>query len=323
MDIFPVNEAIWHFAGAWHHIAKIHEEIAEIHEAYSSYKKGGKPKEAVTDEVADVLAWMLGAWGILYPNRSLDDVFIDYYFDGCPLCKSMPCQCDLYDSRPDSLIDFKRLALLKENLASLVNALPQYQEDLSELIKSYDYVLETHNAPMAKVSVSQTKDKLEKIKGMIAFNEIDPKSLTLINTILDISEAVLRLEEAQPGKTINYDVFLSYSTLDKDEAREIFSLLTQNNLKVFLSEKEIKPSSKWENDIKEALSSSKLLCILATPNSLKSEWVTTEWGAAWVQNIRILPVLLQCSARDLPERLREYQAINFHEMAKIIEILKS
>jgi len=30
MDIFPVNEAIWHFAGAWHHIAKIHEEIAEI-----------------------------------------------------------------------------------------------------------------------------------------------------------------------------------------------------------------------------------------------------------------------------------------------------
>jgi len=104
-------------------------------------------------------------------------VFIDYYFEGCPLCKSLPCQCDLYDSRPDSLIDFKRLALLKENLDSLVGVLPKYQEDISELIKSYEYVLKTHNAPMAKVSVSQTKDKLEKIKEMIELkNGVDPKA---------------------------------------------------------------------------------------------------------------------------------------------------
>jgi NTP pyrophosphatase (non-canonical NTP hydrolase) len=209
MDIFPVNETIWHFAGAWHHIAKIHEEIAEIHEAYSSYKKDEKRLQAVGEEVADVLAWILGAWGILYPNNSLDDMFIDYYFEGCPLCKSMPCQCDLYDSRPDSLIDFKRLALMKENLDILLAILPKYQEDISELIKSYEYVLETQSAPMAKVSVSQTKDKLEKIKEMIAKNGVDPKSLSIINTIIDISETILKLEETQTVKAVKYDIFLS------------------------------------------------------------------------------------------------------------------
>lgn len=322
MDIFPVNEAIWHFAGAWHHIAKIHEEIAEIHEAFSSHKKEEKKLEAVAEEVADVFAWILGAWGILNQNKSLDDAFIDYYFEGCPLCKSFPCQCDLYDSRPDSLIDFKRLALMKENLDILQAILPKYQEDISELIKSYEYVLETQSAPMAKVSVSQTRDKLEKIKELITKNGVDPKSLSIINTIIDISETVLRLEVTQAVKVIHYDIFLSYSTSDNDEARKLEVYFSKNNVKVFMSEKEIKPGSKWEIDIKDALSNSKMMCVLATPNSIKSEWVTTEWAIAWAKNIRIVPVLLHCSASDLPDRLRTYQAIDFHEMSKIIETFK-
>jgi hypothetical protein len=323
MDIFPVNETIWHFAGAWHHIAKIHEEIAEIHEAYSSYKKDEKRLQAVGEEVADVLAWILGAWGILYPNNSLDDMFIDYYFEGCPLCKSMPCQCDLYDSRPDSLIDFKRLALMKENLDILLAILPKYQEDISELIKSYEYVLETQSAPMAKVSVSQTKDKLEKIKEMIAKNGVDPKSLSIINTIIDISETILKLEETQTVKAVKYDIFLSYSTSDKDEARKLEALFSNEKIKVFMSEKEVKPGSTWEVDIKDALSNSKMMYILATPNSIKSEWVTTEWAVAWAKKIRIVPVLLHCSISDLPDRLKAYQTIDFHETSKIIETYRA
>ncbi len=322
MDIFPVNEAIWHFAGAWHHIAKIHEEIAEIHEAYSSHRKGEKKLEAVAEEVADVLAWMIGAWGIINPNKSLDDAFIDYYFEGCPLCKSLPCKCDLYDSRPDSLIDFKSLALLKDKLDTLVAILPKYQEDISELIKSYEYVLETHNAPMAKVSVSQTKAKLEKIKEMISKNGVDPKSLSVINTIIDISETVLRLEETQTVKTVQYDIFLSYSSSDKDEARKLQAFISNEKIKVFMSEKEIKPGAKWEIDIKDALSNSKMMCLLTTPSSIKSEWVTTEWAVAWAKNIRIVPVLLHCSANDLPDRLKAYQSIDFHEMSKIIETFR-
>jgi len=324
MEIFTVNEAIWHFAGAWHHIAKIHEEISEIHEAYSSYKKGEKPIGSVAEEFADVFAWMIGAWGILYQDqdKSLDEVFVDYYFEGCPLCKSSPCKCDLYDSRPDSLIDFKRLAIVKENLDTLASALPKYQEDISELIKSYDYVLETQNAPMAKVSVSQTKAKLEKIKELVSKNGVDLKSLSIINTIIDISETILRIEETESAKSKQYDVFLSFALHDKDEARKLEYFLSNEKISVFMSEKEIKPGSRWELDIKNALSNSKMMCILTTPSSIKSEWVTTEWAVAWAKNIRVVPILLHCSAEDLPERLRDYQAIDFHEMSKIVELLR-
>ncbi len=117
-----------------------------------------------------------------------------------------------------------------------------------------------------------------------------------------------------------YDVFLSYSMADRDEARAMESFLTKKRLKVFLSEKDIKPGSKWEDEIKEALRNSNLLCMLVTPNSLRSDWIISEYGAAWSQDIRILPVLFQCSAKDLPEGLRNYQAVNFHEMSKIVQV---
>ena len=98
--------------------------------------------------------------------------------------------------------------------------------------------------------------------------------------------------------------------------------LSNEKISVFMSEKEIKPGSRWELDIKNALSNSKMMCILTTPSSIKSEWVTTEWAVAWAKNIRVVPILLHCSAEDLPERLRDYQAIDFHEMSKIVELLR-
>jgi AcrR family transcriptional regulator len=119
-----------------------------------------------------------------------------------------------------------------------------------------------------------------------------------------------------------FDVFLSYSTKDKDEARKITTFLEDEGYRVFLSEKSIKPSAKWEDRIRDALKVSKVMCLLATPNSLNSGWVTTEWGAAWALDIPILPILFQCSAEQLPERLNRYQSINFHEMSKIVDVLK-
>jgi len=240
-EIFTVNQIAWHFNGPGRHIAKIYEEIAEIRQAISAFKKGEKFLGSVADEVADLFAWMIGVWGILFPNQSLDDAFVNYYLDGCPVCQSFPCKCDIYNDRPAGLVDHNRLT-----------------------------------------------------------------------TITQIQQPVFK----------HYDIFLSYATTDKDDARKINSFLSKKKLKVFMSEKEIEPGSKWEDDIKNALKNSDLLCILATPNSLKSQWVTTEWGVAWVNDVRILPVLLQCSASDLPERLKAYQSINFHEMARIVEFLK-
>lgn len=304
--IFIENQMLWGLdKGAWRqrHVAKINEEMAELHEAHSGYRKGEKPINSVADKVADIFAWIVGAWGILFPNYSLDQAFIAYYVDACPVCRSFPCTCDIYDSQPTGLVDYKKLAVVKEKLVELRKILPDYQEDMSELIRSFDYALETHNEPAAKVVVSQTQATIEKIG----------------ETISAVDAIDIILPHKMPKQ---YDIFLSYATDDKDEARQISTFLAKKKLKVFISEKDIQPDFKWENQIRDALKNSGLVCILATPNSLKSEWVISEWAVAWANDIHILPILLRCSVSDLPNRLKNSQAIHFHEMSKIVEFVK-
>ena len=333
VGIFNVNETIWRFAGPWHHIAKIHEEIAEIQEAYVGFVKKEKLLDNVAEEIADVFAWILGAWAITYPGQSLDDGFIDYYHSkDCPLCGKFPCDCKPFDSRFDSLIDMKQIDNVKEELKLLAELLPM-QYGLSELIKSYDLVANTKNEPAAKESLAQTRDFLREIENNIHPSDRNrTKVLVIVDRIKRNIDAILRLDPSksvklgvdnpQNSKSKKFDVFLSYSTIDKDEARKIESFLSRRKYKVFLSEKTINPSEEWKEEIREALENSKLLCILATPNSLKSEWVIREHGAAWGLRIRTLPVLFQCATKDLPDILRDHQAINFHEISKIVDVIK-
>ncbi len=118
------------------------------------------------------------------------------------------------------------------------------------------------------------------------------------------------------------DVFLSYAVKDTDEARIIFDKLRKENITAFQAEKSIKAGEIWEERIKEALRSCRNFWILVTPNSLNSEWVITEWAAAWALNKRIVPILLRCGPEDLPKRLQSYHSIDFHHIDDAIETIK-
>ncbi len=91
--ILAVNEAIRVVSGSSHLVFRIYEEIAEVTEVLSGFQKGEKPLDAVGDEIADVFAWILYTWSIVFPAKSLDESLIAYYYQGCPLCKSYPCLC--------------------------------------------------------------------------------------------------------------------------------------------------------------------------------------------------------------------------------------
>lgn len=166
-----------------------------------------------------------------------------------------------------------------------------------------------------QTEVQIERDQIELITDLTA-----QKVEMMLNKIT--ASRLSKLNDLDIFPETKYDVFLSYSSRDKDEARQVCSFLEKKGVTVFLAEKSIKPSSKWETTVRDALRNSRLLCLLATPNSLHSEWVITEWGAAWAFDIPILPLLFQCSANDLPERLRSYQALNYHEMSEIIALLK-
>lgn len=116
------------------------------------------------------------------------------------------------------------------------------------------------------------------------------------------------------------DIFLSYSVSDKDQARRLFERLDRSGRTIFLSEKSISPGDRWADSILGSLKSCEEFWLLVTPSSLRSEWVTTEWAAAWALEKKIVPVLFRCKPEDLPERLRAYQCVDFHEVGEKLQL---
>jgi hypothetical protein len=109
-----------------------------------------------------------------------------------------------------------------------------------------------------------------------------------------------------------YDLFLSFSSRNRDQAREIKVCGDRMGVRIFMDEREIEGGDIWDDTIRAALQGSRELALLATRDGFKSEWVTTEWGAAWVMQRRITPLLYRCDVDDMPERLRRHQAIDWH-----------
>jgi Trehalose utilisation/TIR domain len=89
-----------------------------------------------------------------------------------------------------------------------------------------------------------------------------------------------------------FDLFLSFSFQNRDQARAIVQVAEALGLTIFQDEKSISPGAVWAEEIRQALINSREMVLLASPASLVSEWVQTEWGAAWVLQRTITPILL-------------------------------
>jgi hypothetical protein len=120
---------------------------------------------------------------------------------------------------------------------------------------------------------------------------------------------------AQPSFKTNCDVFWSYSTRDKDEARDIDEALRKSGKSCFLAEKTLKPGDKFKEEIRSAIAASKEVWILVSPNSIQSTWVQREVSAAWALQKRIVPVLLRCGPSNLPDILADMHAIDYHNVS--------
>jgi hypothetical protein len=119
-------------------------------------------------------------------------------------------------------------------------------------------------------------------------------------------------------KVPKLDVFLSYSTNDKQEANQIYEAIKKAGGRVFLSEKDLNPGEDFAEEIRKAISSSHELWLLVSPNSMKSDWVISEWGAAWVLSKKIVPILHRCNPNDLPDRIRRLHCIDFYKYTELV-----
>ena len=110
---------------------------------------------------------------------------------------------------------------------------------------------------------------------------------------------------------MDWDIFLSHSSRDVAAAEEIHRALELRDVRAFLSGLALRPGDLWEPKLKEALSHSPVIAVLASPNTEHAYYQMAEIHFA-IELIRanarahrVVPVLLQGANRDhLPLDLR-------------------
>jgi hypothetical protein len=104
-------------------------------------------------------------------------------------------------------------------------------------------------------------------------------------------------------------IFFSYSRNDSETILNIAKELRQAGATIWLDQLDIKPGSRWDDEIEGALQSSGTLIVAMTKSSVASQNVMDEVSYALEEGKKVVPILLEeC---EIPFRLRRLQYSDF------------
>ncbi len=103
-----------------------------------------------------------------------------------------------------------------------------------------------------------------------------------------------------------HDIFISYSSKDKEKADQLTELLVSAGLSVWIDQSRIDIATSWSKEIVLAIDGCKAFVVLLSPNSILSKNVIKEVSLAAEQQKKILPLDLE--PVSLPEDLRYHLA---------------
>lgn len=125
--------------------------------------------------------------------------------------------------------------------------------------------------------------------------------------------------------------FISYSSLDKNIARQIAQDLKHYGHEIWFDEWSIQVGQCIPTEISGGIENSDFILLLLSKKSVESSWVDKEWKSAYWdevnnQSISILPILLETC--DVPRLLKTKRyanfeksyAIGFHELMGSIDV---
>lgn len=161
--IYPGNRIVWNYNGSWMSSTKLFEEVAELQEAIAKLLVSRKTKESVEEEFADVLAWLLSAWVCEYPEVSLTEQLIDYFYNGCPVCLKDTCKCETDDARIQSIVDSNKFKEMKLQFLALDEAATGAGVSLDELIKSLNEIETTQSDTLLSATTAQASEKYQEL----------------------------------------------------------------------------------------------------------------------------------------------------------------
>ena len=89
------------------------------------------------------------------------------------------------------------------------------------------------------------------------------------------------------------DIFISYSSNDRDKAEQLSELLASGGVSVWIDRQGIVGAEKWATEIVEGINSCSTFLLLISPHSIESENVLRELSLASEKRKRVLPVVLK------------------------------
>jgi TolB-like protein len=89
------------------------------------------------------------------------------------------------------------------------------------------------------------------------------------------------------------DIFISYSSHDREKAEQLTELLISAGLSVWIDKHGIGAATSWSGEITRAISDCKALVVMLSPSSVESKNVVREVSLAFEKNKKILPLDLE------------------------------
>ncbi|MEP7235796.1 MAG: TIR domain-containing protein [Ignavibacteriota bacterium] len=119
------------------------------------------------------------------------------------------------------------------------------------------------------------------------------------------------------------DIFISYSSKDREKAEQLTELLASAGLSVWIDQLGIDVATSWSGEIVDAITDCKAFVILLSPNSVLSENVIKEVSLAASRKKKILPLDLEPVGlpRDLEYHLAGIQRAPMTNIDAIIRAL--
>jgi hypothetical protein len=105
-------------------------------------------------------------------------------------------------------------------------------------------------------------------------------------------------------------VFISYASRDEGIALEFRMLLGEAGIVAFCAKNDLKAGDDWQESIRKSLKECSEIIFLVAPESVQSDWVLFELGAAWILGKRITPILLHGTLDLLPDALKRFHCVS-------------
>jgi hypothetical protein len=125
-------------------------------------------------------------------------------------------------------------------------------------------------------------------------------------------------------------IFVSHSAKDSEAGKALVDLLSRafpqledQILYTSMPSSGLPSGAKISETLQKGLNESEMVIGIISGNSLNSDWVLFELGAAWGMEKLVIPLLCNIEHEDLPSPLRDRNAVKAHNRDDILQMLET